>query len=1003
MTLTVAVAEADPRLERDRLNVFDPRRLTAPYPFTPLAVLMSFNFCLLMSGMLIVLQFVGIQDSYHSALVVLTGAVAQQVQLGMGLDLPVAVAANRNNRWRFAIGGMVFLAAFTFVLAMAGVTPNTVLLYVGVYLAVSMSGLLTSTQHGALAQYYPPEIRTRAILAHRFVGVGAIALAAPVAYVFGRAFGWEVPLLVLAGLALVLAFVGSRLLPVQKEEAEDEARRKSPEGPATLPEAARVLFSVPSIRTLYRALPLLSVCFIGVNYYAGLLYLNVFHQNANARRLEEDFALLGAALGVLLAGLVLPRLLRSDPNRGVTMLVRGALTACVACVVMATSPAVAPVIVADIVYAGAAAFIVAGVYATLSVALPQRLMTLGFALSSIWFQIGIIAVGPVGTVGSTFGATIGNDFGFRATFWLFAPLILLGTLVLARTSRYLADDIARLEASVRADIEVRRDRLEGHGKLLMARGVEAGYDSAKVLFGVDFDIDDGEMVALLGTNGAGKSTLVRTLCGLITPTAGEVLFDGQPITTLDTSRIVRQGIAMVPGDRGIFPGLTTADNMRMAGWLYDKDAAYVQAATKTVLGYFPSLERRLHTQAGSLSGGEQQMLSLAMAFIAQPRLLIIDELSLGLAPTVIESLLEIVKDINLRGTAVILVEQSVNLALRMTARATFMEKGQVVFHGPTSELIEQEEIVRSVLLEGARQQAAAGTGMAGREAAPANGANALGTTTLRNLRVDEQGAPRRSDEQGVVLSASGITKRFGGVLAVDDVSLELENREILGLIGPNGAGKTTVFEIISGQLRPNAGRIEMQGTDISDWPAFRRAAFGLGRSFQAARLWPGLTVEETVELAVARRVKPPGVVLTMACSPTVRRAERKLAIAADEVVDMLGLGDYKDQLGSDLSTGLRRLLELAVIVAQRPSVILLDEPSAGLAQAETEALAPVLRDIKAGLRCSLMLIEHDMGLTKELADRIIALDAGAVVAAGRPDEVLRHPRVVESYLGATAL
>jgi branched-chain amino acid transport system ATP-binding protein len=141
----------------------------------------------------------------------------------------------------------------------------------------------------------------------------------------------------------------------------------------------------------------------------------------------------------------------------------------------------------------------------------------------------------------------------------------------------------------------------------------------------------------------------------------------------------------------------------------------------------------------------------------------------------------------------------------------------------------------------------------------------------------------------------------------------------------------------------------------------------------------------------------------MLCSPTVGRAEKRVAVAAEEVIDMLGLGDFKDQLGSDLSTGLRRLLELAVIVAQRPSVVLLDEPSAGLAQAETEALAPVLRDIRAGLRCSLMLIEHDMGLTRALADRIVALDTGAVVAVGAPDDVLRHPRVVESYLGASAV
>ena len=201
-------------------------------------------------------------------------------------------------------------------------------------------------------------------------------------------------------------------------------------------------------------------------------------------------------------------------------------------------------------------------------------MTLGYALSSLWFTIGVVLIGPVGTVGTTLAASIGVDFGYRASFWLFAPLLLLGTGVLVRSSRFLADDIARLEASVAADLQVRRDRVEGRGKLLMARGLEAGYDNVRVLFGVDFDIDDGEMVAVLGTNGAGKSTLVKTLSGLIVPTGGEVLFDGQPITTLDPNRIVKLGIAMVPGDRGIFPGLTTADNLKIAGWLYDKDASY---------------------------------------------------------------------------------------------------------------------------------------------------------------------------------------------------------------------------------------------------------------------------------------------------------------------------------------------------------------------------------------------------------------------------------------------
>ena len=398
MTATAPVAVADPKLERDRLSVLDIRRLTAPYSVTPLLVLMGFNTVMLMVGALVVLQFAGIQNAYHSGLVTLSGAVVQQIQLGLGPDLPVAIGANRGNRWRTLVGGMVVLAAFSILLGIAGLAPNTVVLYFGVFLVLSISLAFTSTQHGALAQYYPAEVRTRAILAHRFVGVTAYALAAPVAFLFGLGFSWQAPFVALAAVALVLAFVGRRLLPVHKDPeagrgarrrrrekgalvAEPDGPRATVDGPATLPEATRVLFSIPSIRAMYRALPLLSVTFFGVAYYANLLYLNVFHQDAATRRLTIDFSFMGAAVGVLIAAFVLPRLFRTDPRRGMRMVVRGALLSFVAAMILAISPSAALAMAADIVYTGAAAWVVAGVYATLSVALPARLMTLGYALS----------------------------------------------------------------------------------------------------------------------------------------------------------------------------------------------------------------------------------------------------------------------------------------------------------------------------------------------------------------------------------------------------------------------------------------------------------------------------------------------------------------------------------------------------------------------------------------------------------------------------------------------
>jgi branched-chain amino acid transport system ATP-binding protein len=617
------------------------------------------------------------------------------------------------------------------------------------------------------------------------------------------------------------------------------------------------------------------------------------------------------------------------------------------------------------------------------------MITLGFGLSTLWFGLGTLAIAPPGVIGSSVNVLITNAFGYRASMWIFLPLFSIGAAMLGSAARHIEEDIEKRKISEAADAVVRRARAEGTAKLLMVRSLDAGYDGVQVLFGIDLDVADGEMLAVLGTNGAGKSTLMRAISGLVVPSAGEVLFDGKAITTYEAHRIAEAGILQVPGGRGVFPGLTVSENLRVAGWLLDKDPERLAQTTATVLGYFPILASRRHILAGSLSGGEQQMLSLSMAFIAKPRLLIIDELSLGLAPTVIERLLGIVAAIHEQGTAVILVEQSVNLALRLCERAIFLEKGQVVFSGSTVELLEHQEIVRAVLLGGETDAV---------QGPPA----AVTTPDPQQVRVQEP-LPELVGEGAraavAVLSARGLYQRFGGVVAVDNVDLDLYDGEILGLLGPNGAGKTTVFELLSGERRLERGRITIGSVDISSWPAHRRASHGIGRSFQAARLWPGLTVHESVVLAIAEQRSAPGAVAALLCLPNVRRTERRLNSAAFEVLERLGLAPYSDQLTSDLSTGLRRLLELAVIVAMGPSIVLLDEPSAGLAQAETEAMAPVLRETKARLGCSMMLIEHDMGLLRELADRAIALDTGAVVAVGDPEEVLNHPRVIESYLG----
>jgi ABC-type branched-subunit amino acid transport system ATPase component len=244
-------------------------------------------------------------------------------------------------------------------------------------------------------------------------------------------------------------------------------------------------------------------------------------------------------------------------------------------------------------------------------------------------------------------------------------------------------------------------RTSATGALLEVRNLDFSYGAVQVLFDVNLDVSAGEVVALLGTNGAGKSTLLRAVCGLEHPTRGSIRFDGVDITYLETEQILGLGIGQMPGGRAVFPGMTVAENLRAGAFAFRKDRERVQRDIAQVEEWFPILGQRRNQAAATLSGGEQQMLSLAKAFLTRPRLLCIDELSLGLAPAIVEQLFGIVREIHARGTTVLIVEQSVNVALALATTAVFMEKGEVRFTGPARELLDRPDLLRSVFLEGA--------------------------------------------------------------------------------------------------------------------------------------------------------------------------------------------------------------------------------------------------------------------------------------------------------------
>jgi ABC-type branched-subunit amino acid transport system ATPase component/ABC-type branched-subunit amino acid transport system permease subunit len=517
--------------------------------------------------------------------------------------------------------------------------------------------------------------------------------------------------------------------------------------------------------------------------------------------------------------------------------------------------------------------------------------------------------------------------------------------------------------------------------LLRVENLDVAYGKAQVLFGVDFHVTDGEIVALLGTNGAGKSTLLTAICGLVTPTGGTITFDGADITKDGPNETVTQGIVLMPGSRGVFPTLTVEENLRLAAWLYRKDEAYVRQATDQVLDYFPVLRERWMQKAGNLSGGEQQMLTLSQVFLAKPKVLMIDELSLGLSPVIVERLLEIVRAIHANGTSIVLVEQSVNIAVTLAQRAVFLEKGEVRFHGPTAALLDRPDLLRAVFLSDKARRSSA---LAGVQKQPF-------VATCKTC----------GHEHDVALTTSELSVSFGGIRAVDDVSFDVREHQILGIIGPNGAGKTTVFDMISGFVQPTSGRISLDGTDVTEATADQRAVLGLGRSFQDARLFPAMTVRQAIATALDRHVKVRDPIAAFLISPAVRVSEKDVAQQVDRLIELLNLEAFADKFVGELSTGTRRVVDLACSLAHDPKVLLLDEPSSGLAQRETEALAPVLVDIRDQTGAALIVIEHDIPLITAVSDDLLALELGRVVVRGDPDEVIHHPAVVEGYLGSS--
>lgn len=942
----------------------------------------------------------------RSAFAVLSPNIAEHFDTGVGgisvvisvafaaslaLTVPVANLADRSNRVHLAVLGGLVLVVFQ---VGVGLSPTIVVL------AIMMAGtsigksIIDPTHNSLLADYFPVGVRPRIYSFHRAANTAGQFVAPLSAGVIAAAFGWRAPFFVFAIPTLILVLFALRLHEPVRGAQERRASGASEdsiateEEPPSFSESWRMCWKIDSLRRIYRTLPFLAPAMVGFLTFASFLYADEFGLDEQQRgfllSFTEPFQLIGLTIGARLG----MKAFAQDPSALFRLLSRVIFVVTAMALVFAWSPNVAVAVGANVVITSSLAFVVPGIFAALSLAIPPRSRAMGFSMGSVFILPGLVLVPIIGALGEAWGIRWGMS--------AMAPIFLIGGLAIASAGGLIRRDIADVWTTAAARSEAAYERRQGRSKLLLVRGLDVSYGDVQVLFGVDLEVGEGETIALLGTNGAGKSTLLKAISGIVEADRGAVMFDGRDVTHAPPNEIAGHGIVQVPGGQGVFPGLTVIENLRAASWLDRRDKRLVETRIEQVLEMFPVLRERLHEPAANLSGGQQQMLGLGMAFLSRPRLIMIDELSLGLAPVVVEQLLDIVRGFREQGTTVIIVEQSVNVALSLADEAFFMEKGEIRFHGPTAELLERPDVLRSVFLEGAAAGMAAASGSGDDVSGDGNGrihAHAHGRPT------DER--PAAPDGEILALEVVGVSRSFGGIRAVDDVSFSVASGEILGLIGPNGAGKTTLFDLISGYTPVDRGHVRLAGREITGLAPDRRARLGLGRSFQDAALFPAMTVEQTLAVALERWLEVRDPINAALHLPGAFDTQEAVERRVDELISLLGLEAFRSKFVHELSTGSRRIVDLGCLVAHRPSVVLLDEPSSGIAQRETEALGPVLARIRDELGASMLIIEHDMPLVTSVSNRLLALEQGRVVTTGSADDVLHHPEVIASYLGTT--
>jgi ABC-type branched-subunit amino acid transport system ATPase component/predicted MFS family arabinose efflux permease len=633
----------------------------------------------------------GVSDG---VIVFITSASAAFFVLGA---VPMGYLADRHRRAPIVgIASLVFSA----MVFLSGLAVSAFMLF-WVRFGAGIAKANTLPVHGSLlADTYPISLRGRIAATTSMVGRTVAAISPLIVGGLAVLFGWRIPFLLLGVPVAIFGVLAFRIPepPRGQWEKKDVLKEviEDPEAaPISIEAAFARLMRIRTLKAMVVGFAALGFSLFTVPVLASLFMEDEFGAGPFARGVVTSIGGFGGLAILPFLGRHFDRSYRRDPASSLRTIGRCIIPMAVVTPIQFLMPNIVLFAIVGVAQSLLAVAAFSMVTPLIQAVVPYRLRGLGLALITMY----IFLVGAIG--GSLFSAWLTNAYSTRtAVFVLAIPANLIGGLIIYRGGGFIRGDLALTVAELREEmVEHRRRNADPSAvPVLQVHDIDFSYGDVQIIFDLSFEVRKGETLALLGTNGSGKSTILKVITGLVTPERGVVRLNGRTVTFTAPEHRARMGIQMLPGGSGVFRSLTVRDNLVIGAYQYRRDPDDVGRRIARVLELFPDLADRQTTRAADLSGGQQQMLALARVMLHDPEVLMIDELSLGLAPTVVQSLLEMIETLKAAGQTMIIVEQSLNVALAIADRAVFMEKGRIRFEGPAAELAERDDLARAVFL-----------------------------------------------------------------------------------------------------------------------------------------------------------------------------------------------------------------------------------------------------------------------------------------------------------------